>query len=71
MTVLYPNPCYNEVCYNKRTAWYSVSTIYHQQGEFLFDVARVLKKLRTSKGDLLDQAVVLFNCVPFQNGNFS
>ena len=23
------------------------------------------------KGRLLDQAVILFNCVPFRNGNFS
>ena len=23
------------------------------------------------KGRLLDKAVILFNCVPFQNGNFS
>ena len=22
------------------------------------------------KGELLDQAVVFFNCIPFQNGNF-
>ena len=24
-----------------------------------------------TKGRLLDQAMILFNCVPFQNGNFS
>ena len=34
-------------------------------------VARTLKKLQTSKGDYWIQAMVLFNCVPFQNGNFS
>ena len=28
-------------------------------------------KITHIKGRLLDQTVVLFNCVPFQNGNFS
>ena len=34
-------------------------------------VARTLKKLHTSKGDSLDQAMILYICVPFQNENFS
>ena len=34
-------------------------------------VARTLKKSAHNKGRLLDQAVILFSCVPFQNGNFS
>ena len=29
------------------------------------------KKVTHIKGRLLDQAVILFNCVPFPNGNFS
>ena len=29
------------------------------------------EKVTHIKGKLLDQAVILFNCVPFQNGNFS
>ena len=29
------------------------------------------KKVTQIRGRLLDQAVILFNCVPFQNGNFS
>ena len=29
------------------------------------------EKVTHIKGRLLDQAVILFNCVPFQNGNFS
>ena len=32
--------------------------------------ARTLKVMHI-KGRLLDQAVILFNCVPFHNGNFS
>ena len=36
---------------------------------FINGVARMLKKLRTSKGILLDQAVILLNCVPFHNWN--
>ena len=34
-------------------------------------VARTLEKVTHVKGRLLDQAMILFNCVPFQNGNFS
>ena len=34
-------------------------------------VARKLKKITHMKGRLLDQAVILFNCAPFQIGNFS
>ena len=34
-------------------------------------VARTLKMLTYTKGRLLDQAMILFNCIPFQNGNFS
>ena len=34
-------------------------------------VARTLKKLRTSKGDSLDQAMIVYINVPFKNGNFS
>ena len=34
------------------------------------DIARKLKKY-VHKVGLLDQAVILFNCVSFQNGNFS
>ena len=34
-------------------------------------VARKLKKKTHIKERLLDQAMVLFICVPFQNGNFS
>ena len=30
-----------------------------------------VEKVMHIKGRLLDQAVVLFNCVPFQKGNFS
>ena len=29
------------------------------------------QKVTHIKGRLLDQAMILFNCVPFQNGNFS
>ena len=29
------------------------------------------EKVTHIKGRILDQAVVLFNCVPFQSGNFS
>ena len=29
------------------------------------------EKVTHIKGRLLDQAVILFNCVPFQKGNFS
>ena len=29
------------------------------------------EKVTYIKGRLLDQAVILFNCVPFQNGNLS
>ena len=29
------------------------------------------EKFTHIKGRLLDQAMILFNCVPFQNGNFS
>ena len=29
------------------------------------------EKVTHIKGRLLDQAMILFNCVPFQNGNFS
>ena len=29
------------------------------------------EKVTHIKRSLLDQAVILFNCVPFQNGNFS
>ena len=29
------------------------------------------EKVTHIKGRLLDQAVILFNCIPFQNGNFS
>ena len=35
------------------------------------DVARTLKKYTHIKGRLLDQAVILFDCVPFHNGNLS
>ena len=35
-------------------------------------VAKMLEKLCTSKGDYwTKQYVILFHCVPFQNGNFS
>ena len=33
-------------------------------------VARTLIKHTHVKGRLLDQAVIFFNCVPFQNGSF-
>ena len=35
------------------------------------DLARTLKKVTHIKGRLLDQAVILFNWVPFHNENFS
>ena len=35
---------------------------------FLNGVARTLKKITHTKGRLLDQAKILFNCVPFQMG---
>ena len=34
-------------------------------------VARTLKKVTHIKGRLLYQAMIFYNCVPFQNGNFS
>ena len=34
-------------------------------------VARTLIKITHIKGRLLDQAVIFFNCIPFQNGNLS
>ena len=33
--------------------------------------SQTAKKVSHIKGRLLDQAVILFNCIPFQNGNFS
>ena len=36
--------------------------------EFLKELS---DKVTHIKGRLLDQAVILFNCIPFQNGNFS
>ena len=35
------------------------------------DVARTLKKDTHIKARLLDQVMILFHGVPFQNGNFS
>ena len=34
-------------------------------------IARTLENVTHIKGRLLLQAVILFNCVPFHNGNFS
>ena len=34
-------------------------------------VARTLKKYAHQRETILDQAVILFNCATFQNGNFS
>ena len=55
----------------------------HQSFQMAFGVAPVLinggkvqwrsqnaEKVTHIKGRLLDQAVILFNCVPFQNGNY-
>ena len=42
------------------------------QGHSLYQwCSQKAEKVRHIKGRLLDQAVVLFNCVPFQSGNFS
>ena len=49
----------------------------HLQGQFLGQSqfyngeARILKKVGTLKGDYWIKHMILFNCVPFQNGNFS
>ena len=50
--------------------WYFISELQATQHEFN-GVARTLKKLRISKGRLLNQTLILYNNVTFKNGNFS
>ena len=44
--------------------------LYKEIGKFQWHSQKAGKKMHI-KGILLDQAMILFNCIPFQNGNFS